>query len=131
MNAPGALLHVGDVHAIIGDGEINRAGGLECRSTLTLRCRLLPADPSFRWVRVENEEYIMTVACMKDMETAFYEATGALIHWMEHDYGFRPQDAYCLLGQVMEARCTAIVNPQKPYICKIKKAYLLAEKVET
>ena len=131
VNVAGALLHVGDVHAIMGDGEINRAGGLECRGTLTLRCRLLPAGPGFQWIRLENEEYIMAVACVEDMETAFYEAAGELIRWMEHGYGFRPQDAYCLLGQVMEARCTAIVNLQKPYICKIKKAYLRAEEAET
>jgi len=29
---PDALLHVGDVHAIQGDGEINCGGGIECRS---------------------------------------------------------------------------------------------------
>ena len=27
VNVPGALLHIGDVHAIQGDGEINCGGG--------------------------------------------------------------------------------------------------------
>lgn len=125
VQTEGALLHVGDVHAIMGDGEINRAGGLECRSKLTLRCRVLPPDASQQWIRMEDKEYIMSAACVEDMETAFYEATGELTRWMVAAYHFRPQDAYCLLGQVMEARCTAIVNKQKPYLCKIRKEYLL------
>ena len=123
----GAILHVGDVHAIMGDGEINRAGGLECRSTVTLSCKLLPEDETFRWIRLEDEEYIMTIACMEDIEESFYEATGEMIRWMVKDYGFDEMEAYCLLGQVMEARCTAFVNKQKPYICKIKKKYLISD----
>lgn len=124
----GALLHVGDVHAIMGDGEINRAGGLECRSKVTLRCRLLPVDESFQWIRLEDAEYIMTIACLEDAEQSFYAATGELIRWMSKDFGFDEMDAYCLLGQVMEARCTAFVNKQKTYICKIKKRYLIPDR---
>ncbi|MBP0962700.1 MAG: acetamidase/formamidase family protein, partial [Oscillospiraceae bacterium] len=30
VEVAGALLHVGDVHAIMGDGEICRGGGIEC-----------------------------------------------------------------------------------------------------
>ncbi len=124
---PNALLHVGDVHAIMGDGEINRSGGLECRSRLTLRTRLLPADPSFQWIRLENEEYIMAVACTNDMQSSFCQATAELMRWMIAGYGFTAQEAYLLLGQVLEARCTVLVSQEKPYICKIKKCYLTPE----
>ncbi len=120
----GALLHIGDVHAIMGDGEINRAGGLECRSTLTLRARLLQASAGFEWVRMEDEAHIMAAAFHEDMEESFYQAAGELLRYIMSAYGLDKKEAYLLLGQVMESRCTAVVNKQKPYICKIKKRYL-------
>ena len=39
---PEALLHIGDVHAMQGDGEINCGGGIECRSEVRLKVDLLP-----------------------------------------------------------------------------------------
>lgn len=40
VRVPGGLLHVGDVHAIMGDGEIPHGGGIECRAAVTLRVTL-------------------------------------------------------------------------------------------
>ncbi|MEI6100196.1 MAG: acetamidase/formamidase family protein [Eubacteriales bacterium] len=124
VQVDGALLHVGDVHAIMGDGEINRAGGIECRGKVTLRTHLLPGNENFKWVRMEDEKCIMAAAFCTTMEEAFYQATGELIRWMEEAYGIAPQEAYLLLGQVMAGRSTAVVNTQMPYICKIAKKYL-------
>ena len=127
VETPGALLHVGDVHAIMGDGEINRAGGVECRGLVTLRTRLLPPNPDMGWVRLENPEYIMAVACLEDLEEAFCQGVRELIRWMAADYGFGPEEAYRLLGQVLEARCTVMVSRYKSYLCKVKKQYLVPE----
>jgi hypothetical protein len=33
-------------------------------------------------------------------------------------------EAYLLMGQVMEARCTQFVNPTRSYVCKIAKKNL-------
>jgi len=33
-------------------------------------------------------------------------------------------EAYLLMGQVMEARCTQFVNPTRSYVCKMAKKYL-------
>jgi amidase len=124
VQVSGALLHIGDVHVIMGDGEINRAGGLECRSTVTLKVRLVKAPDGFDWVRMEDSEHIMAAAFHEDMEESFYLATGELLRYIMNAYGLEKKEAYLLLGQVMESRCTAVVNKQKPYICKIKKRYL-------
>lgn len=124
VQTDGALLHVGDVHAIMGDGEINRAGGIECRSTVALRAQVLPGDEGLQWIRLQDETHIMAAACDENMEEAFYLAAGELIRYMAGTYGMDSKDAYLLLGQVMQGRCTAVVNKQKPYICKIDKAYL-------
>lgn len=126
----GALLHVGDAHAIMGDGEIPHGGGIECRSTVTLRLTVKKGYQTHEWLRAENDEYLMTIANENKMKDSFCGAARELIAWMCDGYGFEPQEAYLLLGQVMEARCTMLHGddgPFSPYICKIAKKYLYPE----
>ena len=126
VEVDGALLHIGDVHALQGDGEINCSGGIECRSVVTLKATIAARPQSFHCVRIENEEYIMTVGTEKSLEESFYKATTQLLHWMEEGWGISPEDGHLLLGQVLEARCTQFVNPTHSYVCKISKKILAA-----
>lgn len=128
VTVPGALLHVGDVHAIQGDGEINRGGGVECRSRVTLRVDVLERPARTETVRIENEDYIMAVACERSLEESFHLAARELLYWMVDQYGFTEESAYLLMGQVLEARCTQFVNPTRTYICKMAKQYLSSAK---
>jgi amidase len=123
----GALLHVGDVHAVQGDGEINVGGGIECRATVRLVADILPRPASMKWVRIEDDRYIMAVACGRSVEECFYSAAREILEWMVESYGFTVEEAYLLMGQVMEARCTQFVNPTRTYICKVPKAFLLPQ----
>ncbi len=121
---PGGLLHVGDVHAIQGDGEINMSGGIECRSIVRIVVNLVKKPEAMEWVRIEDKDYIMGVACCRSVEESFYSAAREVLNWMVEDYGFSVDEAYLLMGQVMEARCTQFVNPTRTYICKMPKRYL-------
>lgn len=130
VEVPLALLHVGDVHAIMGDGEIPHGGAIECRSTVTLRLRVIEGYRARQWLRAENDEYLMAIANEIGMKDSFCGAAGELIAWMSEDYGFTPQEAYLLLGQVLEARCTMLHGddgPFSPYICKVPKRFLKAD----
>jgi amidase len=120
----GALLHIGDVHAVQGDGEINNAGGIECRSKVKMCANILAKPPRMEWVRMENDDHIMAVACCRSVEEAFYAAAGEILCWMVDGYSFTEEEAYLLMGQVMEARSTQFVNPTRTYICKMPKKYL-------
>ena len=124
---PGALLHVGDVHAIQGDGEINRGGGIECRSRVTLQVTLVTRPERTETIRLENDDYIMAIACERSLEESFHMAAREVLCWMVDEYGFTEVDAYLLMGQVLEARCTQFVNPTRSYICKIPKKVLSAK----
>ena len=131
INVEGALLHVGDCHAIMGDGEIPHGGAIECQALLTLRTRLIKGYRARKWIRMENGEYIMTIANNIRIKDSFCEAVHELIDWMVDDYGFTAQEAYLLLGQVLEARCTMLHGddePFSPYVCKIRKEYLKPQK---
>lgn len=131
INVEDALLHVGDCHAIMGDGEIPHGGAIECRAEVTLKVRIIKGYKAHKWLRCENDDYIMTIANNIKIKDSFCEACKELIDWMVDDYNFTPQEAYLLLGQVLEARCTMLHGddePFSPYICKINKKYLKADK---
>ena len=120
----GALLYVGDCHAVQGDGELSGFGAIEIRSHVTLRVDLAPRPASMRWPRFDDGEHIGTVACGRPLEDAFRLAVRELATWLADDHGFSVADAVLLLGQVAEARCTQLVNPHFTYVCKIAKRYL-------
>jgi len=124
VSVPGALLHIGDVHAIQGDGEINLAGGVECRAVVTLQVETGNWFRRMSQVRIENEAYIMSVACERSAEESFTAAVRDLIGYITECCGSTELEAYLLLGQVMEARCTQFVNPTRSAVCKMPKRYL-------
>lgn len=122
VNVPGALLHVGDMHAIQGDGEICGAGGIEASGVVSLRCELVDRPSGFSWPRIENGTHRMVAAQARPAEDAFRLALEALLGWLEAD-GMERGEAYLWLGQVLEARCTQFVNPTFTYLVKIRKEY--------
>ncbi len=120
----GALLYVGDCHAVQGDGELSGFGAIEIRSRVSIRVDIAQRPPSMSWPRFEDDGYIGTVACARPLEDAFRLAVKELAGWMAEDYGYSLADAVLLLGQVAQARCTQMVNPHYTYVCKIPKRYL-------
>lgn len=119
------LLHVGDMHAIQGDGEICGAGGIEASGRAELTCRISsPAPASLRWPRFEDATHIGVIAQARPAEDAFRHALGDLIAWLEDDYATPPGDAYLLLGQVLESRIVAYVNPTFSCVAKVARKYL-------
>jgi acetamidase/formamidase len=129
VNVPGALLHVGDMHAIQGDGEICGAGGIEASGRVRLRCSLAASSAALTWPRIENATHILTAAMARPAEDAFRHALEALVLWLEADYGFSRGEAYLYLGQVLEARCTQFVNPTFTYVAKVAREYLTSARV--
>lgn len=122
VNVPGALLHVGDMHARQGDGEICGAGGIEASGRVTLRCELGPAPVNFTWPRIEDAMHRMVAAQGRPAEDAFRSALEAMVLWLEAE-GMERGEAYLWLGQVLEARCTQFVNPTFTYLAKVRRDY--------
>ena len=120
----GALLHIGDMHARQGDGEICGGGGIETGGTATIKVELSDTPREMTWPRIENDEYIMTTACEKPAEDAFRIALSEMILWLEASYEMSKGEAYMFLSQCLEARVTQFVNPSYTYIAKVAKKYL-------
>jgi len=122
VNVPGALLHVGDMHARQGDGEICGAGGIEASGTVEIRCELIDRPENFLWPRIEDATHRMVAAQGRPAEDAFRAALEAMVLWLEAE-GLPRTEAYLWLGQVLESRCTQFVNPTFTYLTKVHKEY--------
>jgi amidase len=124
VNVDGALMFLGDCHAVQGDGELCGCGAIEIRTFTTVQVDLTPRPARMTWPRFETADHIGAVACARPLEDAFRLSVEELINWMAEDYGFKEPDALLLLGQVAEARCAQVVNPKYTYVTKIAKRYL-------
>jgi acetamidase/formamidase len=124
VSKPGAHLFLGDCHAIQGDGEANGMGAIEIATVLTVRVNLSAAPARLNHPRIETPTHLCTTGCARPLEDAMRIAFEEMIYWMADDFGIPEPEAYMLLGQVAEARCTQVVNPKYTYICKIPKDIL-------
>jgi len=121
----GALLHVGDMHARQGDGEICGGGGIETGGVATLMVELSDKPAEMTWPRIENDTHIMTTAQGKPAEDAFRIGLSEMILWLEASYGMSRGEAFIFLAQCLEARVTQFVNPSYSYVCKVNRRYLV------
>jgi acetamidase/formamidase len=122
VEVPGALLHIGDVHAVQGDGEINGAGGIECRALVTLRAEIISRPARTGCVRAEDYTHIHAIACGGEMNECCVAATRELLYWIADDYGADEREAYLLLGQYLELRVPQMVNPTRTIIASVAKS---------
>ena len=74
----GALLHVGDMHARQGDGEICGGGGIETGGSVELFVETQKKPKKMTWPRIENSSHIMTYC--------FIFFTGQKCKFLRHYY---------------------------------------------
>lgn len=93
---PGALLALGDCHAMQGDGEI---GSVEIRSTVTMSCDVMKGrSPNMTWPRIETADMLVTVAFGSPLEEALNLAVRDMILWITERSDMSKHEAYLLLG---------------------------------
>lgn len=100
VSVPGALLHLGDVHAAQGDGEVCGTA-LEMPATVTIKVDLIKGKTIER-PRIRSRDEIMCVATGNPMERSVARAYADLFLWMEEEFGVDRWDAYSLCTQVGE-----------------------------
>ncbi len=122
VNAPGALLYLGDCHAIQGDGELCGVA-LEHPTVTTVQVDLIKSW-TIAWPRLETKDAIMTIGSGRPMEDAARIAYRELIRWMAADYGYDELDAYMLLTQCGKVRLGNMVDPKYTLGASILKSIL-------
>ncbi len=120
--APGALFHIGDGHALQGDGEIAGTGieiSMEVRFTLDLI-----KGKRIRWPRGENADHLFTVGNARPLDQAVQHATTEMLRLLQEDHGLDGHAAHILLGQCVEYDLGNVFDPAYTMVCKIAKRTL-------
>ncbi|MBI4305157.1 MAG: acetamidase/formamidase family protein [Chloroflexi bacterium] len=99
---PGALLFVGDGHAVQGDGEPLGTGietSMDVEFTVELRKKYSLNGP-----RVETADHVISVGSQPEFASALDRglqmATSDMVHWLGTDHGMEPWEAHLLIGMV-------------------------------
>src|SRR5262245_23548165 len=122
VNAPGALLYIGDGHAAQGDGEV--AGtGIEVPLRVTLQVDLIKRK-KIAWPRFENDAALLAVGAYRPLDDALRIAFTELVGWIHADYGLSELDAYELLSKVAKIHLTEMVDPNYVVVASVEKKYL-------
>lgn len=120
---PGALFHLGDGHALQGDGEIVGTG-IEISMDVRFSVRLLKGK-TIHWPRGENADYIFTVGNARPLDQCVQHATTEMLRWLQEEYGLDPVGAGILLGQAVEYDLGNIFDPAYTMVCKLPKRVLV------
>lgn len=118
----GALIHLGDGHAVQGDGEIVGTG-IETSFDVRFRVRLLKGK-TLGWPRGETEKVLFTVGNARPLDQAVQHATTEMLRWLQDDYGLTAEEASTLLGQVVAYDLGNMYDPAYTMVCKVSKHHL-------
>ena len=119
---PGALFHLGDGHAVQGDGEIVGTG-IEISFEVQFTVRLIKGK-TIHWPRADNGRELITAGNARPLDQALQHATTEMLRWLAEDYGLDARAASILLGQVVRYEIGNVFDPAYTVICKIDKRWL-------
>jgi len=119
----GALLMLGDGHALQADGEPTGTGvetSMDVQLTVNLRKGAAPAGP-----RLENDEYIVSIGSQPEFVSALDHtlklATTDMADWLSSEYKLEPWAAHLLIGYAAQYQVVTVAGSMA---CKIPKRYL-------
>jgi acetamidase/formamidase len=124
VRQPGALLYVGDGHALQGDGELN-GNALETSMDVEFTVDLVP-DKRIATPRVESPTHIMAVGLDGSLEGALKEATSGMAQWLEQDYGLTPSEVAQVLGTSSEILVNEVADRNAGIVVRLLKDRLQA-----
>jgi acetamidase/formamidase len=119
---PGALLFVGDGHALQGDGELTGDAletSMDVEFTVTLVSGQSTGAP-----RAEDERYLMASGIAGSLPDALRGATTSLARWIEKDYKLTANESAVVLGTSIRYDVAELVDPQIHVVARIEKAVL-------
>jgi acetamidase/formamidase len=121
--APGALFHLGDGHALQGDGEITGTG-IEISMDVTFTAWIHRKGRPIYWPRAENEEFIMAIGNARPLDQALQHATTELLHWLLEDSVLDERSASILMGQCIRYDIGNVFDPAYTVVAKMEKRLL-------
>src|SRR4029077_17608023 len=122
VSVPGALLYVGDGHAVQGDGELN-GNALETSMDVEFSVDVVPAK-RIGGPRVESATHIMVVGLAGSLDEAFRKATANMAQWLVEDYKLTSSEVAQVLGTSAEYKVGEVADRNAGIVLKINKERL-------
>ncbi|HSH36090.1 acetamidase/formamidase family protein [Schnuerera sp.] len=127
VNQNGALLALGDCHAVMGDGELCFTG-LEIPAEVLLEVDVIK-EKTIEWPLVETEEHTMVIASGEDLEEALYSATNEAVKYIMNSLKLEWEDAYILASLSVDLKISQVVDPKKTIRAAIPKDVVPTERI--
>jgi len=118
--ASGALLALGDVHALQGDAE-SCGTGIECSAEVTLTARRVP-EPLWPCPIIVRDDSLILVASAETLDEAAHRAMEEMAGLLGKLTGLRYAECRRLLSTAGDIRISQIVNPKKTCRAVIPRA---------
>ena len=97
---PGALLYLGDGHAVMGDGEA-LGTGVETSMDVEFSVKVIQ-HAQLTGPRLENSEYLISIGAQPEfassLNRALQMATSDMVSWLTTEYHLEPFAAHQLIG---------------------------------
>lgn len=119
---PGALLYLGDAHALQGDGETSQFA-LETSMDVSFTVELIKGK-SIGMPRVASPTHIMTLGQAGSLDDALRVATAGMTQWLQQEYGLTLSEAAVVLGSAVEYSVANLAGRSVGVAAKLKKDIL-------
>ena len=119
---PGALLFIGDGHALQGEGEVVGTG-VETSMDVEFSVQVVKKT-AIQWPRLENDTHVMVLGSERPLLQALQHATSEMHRWLMADYQLSERGAQILMGQALEFEVGNVVDPHFTMVAKMRKSIL-------
>ena len=110
VHVPGAMLALGDLHAVMADGEAG-ISGLEVSGLVTVTVDVIKGK-KLPLPMIETAEEIMTIASHKDLDIAVEMAIANMVEYLQGK-GFDRYDSAMLVSLAGQVCICQVVDPKK------------------
>ncbi|MBI1771961.1 MAG: acetamidase/formamidase family protein, partial [Burkholderiales bacterium] len=122
VQQPGALLYLGDAHALQGDGETSQYG-LETSMEVEFTVDVIKGK-SVNAPRVESPTQIMVLGQAGSLDDALRAATSGMVQWLQQDYGLSLSECAQILGSAIHFSIPNLAGRSVGVAAKLDKTVL-------
>ncbi len=122
VEAPGALFALGDVHAVMGDGEIG-VSGLEIPAKINVTLDVIKGK-SVEAPMLENDEFWSVIESAEDLEDAVQGATEKMFRFLTGKLELMDGEITMLMSLAGQLQFCQVVDPLKTVRFTMPKKYL-------
>jgi acetamidase/formamidase len=123
VHVPGALLSMGDGHALQGDGEVSlTALETSLRGTVEVTIR---KGKRLNWPRAETPTHYIAMGLHTDLDEAARLATREMIDFLVTEKGMSRNEAYILCSLAVDLHVTQLVDGTKGIHAMIAKSIFI------